>query len=47
MLATLNAHSAENAASVLQSLMTSADQFASSAPQHDDITCLVLREAGP
>ncbi|MGI8959004.1 MAG: PP2C family protein-serine/threonine phosphatase [Bryobacteraceae bacterium] len=43
MLATLNLHSDRTAADVLQILMASADRFVGSAPQHDDITCLVLR----
>jgi serine phosphatase RsbU (regulator of sigma subunit) len=34
---------AATAAEVLQSLMSSADRFTGTAPQHDDITCLVLR----
>ena len=43
MLATLNSRSKLTAGQVLQNLMTSADQFVGAAPQHDDITCLVLR----
>ncbi len=43
MLATLDSHSRNTAAEILQGLMTSADGFVGSAPQHDDITCLVLR----
>jgi sigma-B regulation protein RsbU (phosphoserine phosphatase) len=43
MLATLLSSSASTAAEVLRALMTSADAFAGSAPQNDDITCLVLR----
>jgi sigma-B regulation protein RsbU (phosphoserine phosphatase) len=43
LLATLNSRSDLTAAQVLQRLMTSADRFVGSAPQHDDITCLVLR----
>lgn len=43
MLATLNGRSDLTAAQVLQVLMTSADRFVGPAPQHDDITCLVLR----
>jgi phosphoserine phosphatase RsbU/P len=31
-----------NATAVLRSLMASADRFVGTAPQHDDITCLVL-----
>ncbi len=44
MLATLNARVPRTAAEVLQTLMTSADAFVGTAPQHDDITCLVLRD---
>jgi phosphoserine phosphatase RsbU/P len=44
MLNTMNIHFRESAAEVMRSLMTSADQFVGSAPQHDDITCLVLRD---
>jgi sigma-B regulation protein RsbU (phosphoserine phosphatase) len=43
MLASLNSYCAKTAPEVLQFLMASADQFVGSAPQHDDITCLVLR----
>jgi phosphoserine phosphatase RsbU/P len=43
MLATLNSYAGRTATEVLQGLMTSADRFVGSAPQHDDITCLVLR----
>jgi serine phosphatase RsbU (regulator of sigma subunit) len=43
MLATLNSHSGRTAAEILQGIMTSADRFVGSAPQHDDITCFVLR----
>ncbi len=43
MLATLNSYSGRTAADVLQSLMSSADRFVGTAPQHDDITCLVMR----
>ncbi len=43
MLGTLNARPGATAAEVLRDLMTSADRFVGSAPQHDDITCLVLR----
>jgi sigma-B regulation protein RsbU (phosphoserine phosphatase) len=43
MLATLNSYFGRTAAEVLNGLMTSADRFVGSAPQHDDITCLVLR----
>lgn len=46
LLATLNSHAGRTAADVLQDLMTSADRFVGSAPQHDDITCLVLRTVG-
>jgi phosphoserine phosphatase RsbU/P len=44
ILTTLNTGSVKTAAEVLQSLMSSADQFVGSAAQHDDITCLVLRD---
>jgi serine phosphatase RsbU (regulator of sigma subunit) len=43
MFATLNIRPGATAAEVLQNLMLSADRFTASAPQHDDITCLVLR----
>ena len=45
MLAVLNRGPGLAAAQVLQNLMTSADQFVGTAPQHDDITCFVLRVA--
>ncbi len=43
MMAILNSYSGRSASDALKGLMTSADLFAGSAPQHDDITCLVLR----
>jgi serine phosphatase RsbU (regulator of sigma subunit) len=43
MLATLNSRLDTTAAEVLRNLMTSADRFVGTAPQHDDLTCLVLR----
>lgn len=43
MLATVESHSKSTATGVLQSVIASADEFVGSAPQHDDITCLVLR----
>ena len=43
MLATMNSYYGRSASEVLRGLMTSADQFVGTAPQHDDITCLVLR----
>lgn len=43
MLATMSSRSDLTAAQMLQLLMTSVDRFVGSAPQHDDITCLVLR----
>jgi len=43
MLTTLNSYAGRTAAEVLKGLMTSADSFVGPAPQHDDITCLVLR----
>jgi len=45
MLATLNSGAGLTAIQTLDLLMTSADQFVRSAPQHDDITCLILRVA--
>ena len=47
ILATLSSNSGRPAAEILHSLMASADQFVGSAPQHDDITCLVLRDVAP
>ncbi|MBV8070808.1 MAG: PP2C family protein-serine/threonine phosphatase [Acidobacteriaceae bacterium] len=43
MFAALNNHATQTAEGVLRALMTSADGFVGLAPQHDDITCLVLR----
>ena len=43
MLATLNLPAKTTAAAVLSNLMSSADRFVGTAPQHDDITCLVLK----
>ena len=43
MLDILNNHSNRTAAELLGHLMTSADRFVGAAPQHDDITCLVLQ----
>jgi sigma-B regulation protein RsbU (phosphoserine phosphatase) len=43
LFATLSSRSDLNAAATLQNLMASADSFVASAPQHDDITCFVLR----
>jgi serine phosphatase RsbU (regulator of sigma subunit) len=43
MLSTLNSYSSAPAKEMLRGLMASADQFVGSTPQHDDITCLVLR----
>ena len=43
MLAVLERYAGGSAAEVMRGLMTGADQFVGSAPQHDDITCLVLR----
>jgi len=43
MLDTLNRYAGATANEVLRGLMTSADQFVQNAPQHDDITCLVMR----
>jgi phosphoserine phosphatase RsbU/P len=46
MFVTLNSRQGGTAADVLRDLMSSADGFVGFAPQHDDITCLVLR-TGP
>jgi sigma-B regulation protein RsbU (phosphoserine phosphatase) len=43
MLGILNSRSDMRAPEVLKDLMTSADRFVGTAPQHDDITCLVMR----
>jgi sigma-B regulation protein RsbU (phosphoserine phosphatase) len=43
MFATLNSYADRSAADLLDALMASADRFVNSAPQHDDITCFVLR----
>jgi sigma-B regulation protein RsbU (phosphoserine phosphatase) len=43
MLATLNSYSGATSSELLRGLMRSADQFVGATPQHDDITCLVLR----
>jgi serine phosphatase RsbU (regulator of sigma subunit) len=43
MLATLQSGPRSSADEVLRRVMMSADGFVGSAPQHDDITCLVLR----
>jgi sigma-B regulation protein RsbU (phosphoserine phosphatase) len=43
MLASLDTYRGKTAPEVLRFLMASADQFVGSAPQHDDITCLILR----
>jgi len=42
--AVLDATAGASASYILQNLMSAADQFVGAAPQHDDITCLVLRE---
>jgi serine phosphatase RsbU (regulator of sigma subunit) len=43
MFATLAMCRGASAPEVLRNLMKSADQFTGAAPQHDDITCLVMR----
>jgi serine phosphatase RsbU (regulator of sigma subunit) len=43
MFATLAMYPRASAPEVLHNLMASADQFTGAAPQHDDITCLVMR----
>ena len=43
MLGMLQGRSRLPASEILKVLMASADQFVANAPQHDDITCLVMR----
>ena len=43
MVAEAQAHADLNAANLLQRLFCAADEFASGAPQHDDMTLIVLR----
>jgi len=43
MWAALNSNASGTASQIVDAVMASADQFVGSAPQHDDITCLVLR----
>lgn len=43
MLAALDRYARGTAAQIVQGVMASADTFAGTAPQHDDVTCLVLR----
>ena len=43
MLVVLGSRVEGTATQVLQDLMTAADRFVGSAPQHDDITCLVMK----
>ena len=43
MLTILSSRSDMRAPEVLKDLMSSADQFVGTVPQHDDITCLVMR----
>lgn len=43
MFVTLNTRQGGTAADMLRDLMGSADRFVGFAPQHDDITCLVLK----
>ncbi len=43
MLDTLNGYSGRSAGEVLKGLMGSVDRFVGTAAQHDDITCLVMR----
>ena len=46
MIAEAQAHADLNAAELLQRLFRSADAFAAGAPQHDDMTLVVLRISG-
>jgi serine phosphatase RsbU (regulator of sigma subunit) len=43
MIAQAEAHADLNAAELLQRLLGAADAFAAGAPQHDDMTLVVLR----
>jgi serine phosphatase RsbU (regulator of sigma subunit) len=43
MIAEVQAHADLNAAELMQQLFRSADTFAASAAQHDDMTLVVLR----
>ena len=43
LLATLHKYAQATAGELLRELMTSADQFVGTMPQHDDITCVVMR----
>lgn len=43
MLGMLNSRAGRSAQEILQALMGSADQFVGTVPQHDDITCVVMR----
>jgi len=43
MIAEAQVHADLNAAELLQSLFGAADAFAAGAPQHDDMTLVVLR----
>ncbi len=46
MVAEAQAHADLNAANLLQRLFRAADEFAAGAPQHDDMTLIVLRISG-
>jgi serine phosphatase RsbU (regulator of sigma subunit) len=43
MIAEAQAHADLNAAELMQQLFRAADAFAAGAPQHDDMTLLVVR----
>jgi serine phosphatase RsbU (regulator of sigma subunit) len=43
MIAEVQAHADLNGAELLQRLFRAADDFAAGAPQHDDMTLVVLR----
>ena len=45
MIAEAQAHSDQSAAELMQRLFRAADAFAAGAPQHDDMTVVVLRIA--
>lgn len=47
LLALCGASGAGTAADILGALMSAVDRFVAGAPQHDDLTCLVVRRTGP
>ena len=43
MVAAARAHLPENAGTILRHIVTEADRFAATAPQHDDMTLLLMK----